>query len=89
MADMMFALRMRLDGSSNRGKEIRDNVKGATAPEHRALGWKQRDERDMKGSQDISPPYIEAYQAHVSTALNNVSALDETRPLSGSAVVRQ
>lgn len=70
-------------------KEIRDNVKRMQPHPSIAL-WagNNEDERDMKnkGSQDISPPYIEAYsKLTFLTALNNVSALDETRPLSGSS----
>eukprot|EP00750_Incisomonas_marina_P005964 INCI14258.2.p1 GENE.INCI14258.2~~INCI14258.2.p1 ORF type:complete len:545 (-),score=88.70 INCI14258.2:874-2508(-) len=70
-------------------KEIRDNVLRLQSHPSIAL-WagNNEDERDMKNAPagDTSPEYVKAYSLLTFiTGLNNVSALDTSRPLSGSS----
>ena len=74
-------------------KEIQDNVK-RMQPHPSIVLWagNNEDEKDMKSAAGATPPnpespaYITAYSLLTfETALGNVSALDDTRPLSGSS----
>ena len=70
-------------------KEIRDNVLRLQAHPSIAL-WagNNEDERDMSKAPkgDTAPAYVHAYSLLTfSTGLDNVSAIDSSRPLSGSS----
>lgn len=69
-------------------KEVQDNVRRLQAhPSIAIWAGNNEDEKDMKTKNLMSsPPYLEAYSLLTfSTALANVTAIDTSRPTSGSS----